>query len=158
MSEVIVSTIGHILHHLANSCQSLTIFKIICRAWQMFTNLDHIDEHLTKFDKFANIVVWSTWYLAYCLNLRCDKFIQRLGRKRLEGADRGPNADPDGRADSRADSGADCYADRFWTVLCDSHSELWGCHHEQISKFRRACSRLYRSRIFWVDAPFSAFF
>ena len=41
-------------------------------------------------------------------------------------------------------------------VLCDSHSELWGCHHERISKIRRACSRLYRSRIFrvLVDAFF----
>ena len=39
------------------------------------------------------------------------------GRKRLEGADRGPNADPDGRADSRADSGADGFRTRCWCYV-----------------------------------------
>ena len=43
-------------------------------------------------------------------------------------------------------------------VLRDSHFELWGCHHERIGKFRRARSRLYRSRILQVDVSFSAFF
>ena len=119
MCEVIVNTI-YLVSHLANIWLSLTTFaKIFAKPGKIWRNLDHIDEHLTKFDNFDNIVVWSTWYLAYCLYLRSDKFIQRPGRKRLEGADRGPNADPDGRADSRADSGADCCADccadGFWT-------------------------------------------
>ena len=118
MCEVIVNTIYlHIVvSHLANIWLSLTTFaKIFAKPGKIWRNLDHIDEHLTKFDNFDNILVWSTWYHAYSLYLQSDKFIQRPGRKRLEGADRGPNADPDGRADSRADSGADCCADGFLT-------------------------------------------
>ena len=137
------------------------------KDWQFLNKLGNIWQALTalmsttKFDNFDNIPVWSTWHRTHCLYLRSDKFIPMRGRKRLEGADRGPNADPDGRADSRADSGAD----GFWTRFCfymiriPNHGDVtMSEYYRQNLKIRRARSGLYRSRILEVDASFSAFF
>ena len=135
--------------------------KNICKARQHRTRFDRVDEHLTKSDNFDNMPVWSTWHRANCLYLRSDNFIQMQGRKRLEGADRGPNADPDGRADSRADSGADGFWTRFrfYVIRIPNLGDVtMSTDYKQILKIRMARSRLYRNRMFQVDASFSAFF
>ena len=161
MCEVTVKFEQHLSHH---SCQHLTDFDII---WKTLDKLGNIWQALTalmsttKFDNFDNISVWSTWHRTHCLYLRSDKFIPMRGRKRLEGPDRGTNADPDSRADSRADSGADGFWTRFrfYVIRIPNLGDVtMSTDYKQILKIRRARSRLYRNRMFQVDASFSAFF